>query len=325
MEELVSIIIPTYNVENYVCRGIESCINQTCKNIEIVIIDDGSTDNTPNIIKKYAENDKRIKYFFQKNHGVSNARNKGLDFASGDYVIFLDSDDWLELNTVEYLLNMKKKYENYFITTNFKSVYLENKKIKKNQELQNTQETLEVVNSKKIYSSFILDKYRMKSSCYKLFSKKILTDNNIYFREDIYHGEDGLFVFEYLLHVENILYSTKQLWNILERPNSASRGKFNKKLFTAITSVEEMIKLVKDDKNLEKELKKYLCLRTRYVFFEGIKDDKLNKNEEKFLKKKIKSLEKLYLEDQKILKKIKSYITIRLPKTFLRILLKIKN
>ena len=322
MKDLVSIIIPAYNVENYIFRGIESCINQTYKDIEIIIIDDGSSDNTQNIIKEYAQKDSRIKYLFQENKGVSAARNTGLDISKGDYVIFLDSDDWLELNTVEYLLNKKKEYKDYFITTNFKTIYLENEKIKIEKEIE---EVLELLSSKKISSTFISTKYRVKSSCYKLFSKEILDANKIRFKENIYHGEDGLFVFEYLLHVENVLYTTKQLWNILERPNSASRGKFNKKFFTVITAVEEMIKLAKNDKNLEKELKKYLYCRTKYIYFCGIKDNALNKNEEKILKSQIKNLEKLYLKDQRKLKKLKSYIAIRLPKTLLKVLLNIKN
>lgn len=323
MKDLVSIIIPAYNVENYIFRGIESCINQTYKNIEIVIIDDGSIDNTQNIIKEYVQKDSRIKYLFQENKGVSAARNKGLDIAGGNYIIFLDSDDWLETNTVEYLLNKKKEYESYFITTNFKAVYLEDENLKIEEEIE--EEVIELITSQEISSTFILTKYRVKSSCYKLFSKKILDENRIRFREDIYHGEDGLFVFEYLLHIENVLYTTKQLWNILERPNSASRGKFNKKFFTAITAVEEMIKLSRNDKNLKKELKKYLYYRTKYIYFSGIKDNALNKNEEKILKNQIKNLEKLYLKDQRKLKKLKSYIVVRLPKALLKTLLNIKN
>lgn len=321
MKNMVSIIIPAYNVENYIFRCIESCINQTYNNIEIIIIDDGSSDNTQSIIKKYIQKDNRIKYLFQENRGVSTARNKGLDVANGDYIIFLDSDDWLELNAVEYLLKKKEEYLNCFITTNFRSVYLKNKKLEADKKLE---ERLELLSSREISSTFVLTKYRVKSSCYKLFSKKILDDNKIRFRENIYHGEDGLFVFEYLQHIEKVLYSTRQLWNILERPNSASRGKFNKKFFTAITAVEEMMKLVKNDENLEKELKKYLYCRTKYVYLNAIKDNFLNKNDEKILKNKIIQLEKLYFQDKKFLEKIKWYIGIRLPKFFIKFLLKIK-
>ena len=321
MEVLVSIIIPTYNVEDYVFRGIESCINQTYKNIEVIVVDDGSTDNTRNIIQKYAKKDNRIKYFFKENNGVSSARNMGLDIANGDYFIFLDSDDWLELDAVEYLVSKNKEYRDYFITGNFKSGYLKNNKIEME---KNTDETLEIISSKKMCLTFISPKYRIRSSCYKLFSKEIINKNKVRFREDIYHGEDGLFVFEYLLHTEKVLYSTKSLWNVLERPNSASRGKFNKKFFTAITAVEEMIKLSQNNKELEKELKKYLYVRAKGIFFSGVRDNALTKDEEKSLKKQIIELEQLVLKDEKIFKKIKHYISVRLPKCLIRLLLNSK-
>lgn len=320
---LVSIIIPTYNVESYIFRGLESCINQTYKNIEIIIIDDGSTDKTRDIIKRYSEKDNRIKYFFQKNKGVSSARNKGLDISGGEYIIFLDSDDWLELNTVEYLLEKKSNNKDCFIICDRYFAYLDlDDSIFK--ERQNEDENEIILSNKEILLNVGTKKYNLQSSCYKLFSKKIL-NNNIRFKEDIYHGEDGLFVFEYLFFVQNVFYINKPLWNILERTDSSSRGKFNKKFFTAITAVKEMIKLAENDKELKEYLKKYLYIRTKQVFFKGIKDKGLNIEEERLLKKQIIELEKLYFEDLNIMKKIKFYFSIRIPKILIRFLLNIRK
>ena len=100
----VSVIIPVYNVEKYIERCILSVINQTLKDIEIIIVNDGSTDDTKKNIEKYL-NDKRIVYVEQKNSGLSGARNKGLSIAKGDYISFIDSDDYVDNNFIEKLYN----------------------------------------------------------------------------------------------------------------------------------------------------------------------------------------------------------------------------
>lgn len=107
--ELISLIIPVYNTEKYLRGCLDCVINQTYKNLEIIIINDGSTDNSLDIINKYASNDKRIKVLDIPNSGGGNARNKGLDIATGDYIGFVDSDDTLELSMYELLMHYIKK------------------------------------------------------------------------------------------------------------------------------------------------------------------------------------------------------------------------
>lgn len=102
---LISVIVPIYNVDKYLESCIRSIINQTYYNLEIILVDDGSTDNSGKIIDEYAQKDSRIKVIHQKNKGVSNARNNGLAIANGDYIIFLDSDDIFDLTMLEKLLN----------------------------------------------------------------------------------------------------------------------------------------------------------------------------------------------------------------------------
>ena len=96
-KEKISVIIPVYNVEKYLKRCLDSVINQTYKNLEIILVDDGSTDNSGKICDEYAKNDKRIIVIHKENGGVSVARNIGLDICTGDYVNFIDSDDWIDL------------------------------------------------------------------------------------------------------------------------------------------------------------------------------------------------------------------------------------
>jgi glycosyltransferase involved in cell wall biosynthesis len=115
---VVSIIIPTYNYGIYLPTAIQSCLNQTYKSIEIIVVDDGSTDDTKDIVKDF--NDSVI-YFYQKNSGVSAARNKGLELAKGDYLAFLDSDDYLTNNSIEIKLDILKKHPDIGIV--FSSTY----------------------------------------------------------------------------------------------------------------------------------------------------------------------------------------------------------
>ena len=101
----VSVIIPIFNVEKYLKKSLDSVVNQTLKEIEIIAIDDGSTDNSLNILKEYQNTDDRIIIFEQENKGPGEARNLALNHVKGEYVFFLDSDDWIELNTLEKLYN----------------------------------------------------------------------------------------------------------------------------------------------------------------------------------------------------------------------------
>ena len=103
----ISIIVPIYNAEKYLNKCIDSIINQTKKELEIILINDGSTDNSETIIKKY--DDKRIKYFKNKNQGIGKTRNFGIDKATGKYIMFLDSDDFLELNACEKMYEKAEK------------------------------------------------------------------------------------------------------------------------------------------------------------------------------------------------------------------------
>lgn len=104
-EKIISIIIPAYNAEKYISKCLDSLINQTYKNLEIIVVNDGSTDNTLKILEKYASDDNRIKVLNQKNSGASQARNNALKIFSGDYLMFADADDWLDENTCESALN----------------------------------------------------------------------------------------------------------------------------------------------------------------------------------------------------------------------------
>lgn len=111
MSTLVSIVVPVYKVEPFLDRCLESIVNQTYKNLEVILVDDGSPDNCPQMCDKWAEKDNRIKVIHKKNDGLSNARNSGIEIANGEYIMFADSDDFMQNDMVEFLLNLSVKYD----------------------------------------------------------------------------------------------------------------------------------------------------------------------------------------------------------------------
>lgn len=121
--DLISIIIPVYNVEKYIDRCLSSVINQIYKNIEIIVVNDGSTDNSENICKKYAEEDKRIVLTNQSNKGLSAARNAGLEAAKGKYVMFVDSDDYVEENYVFHPYHKLIETDSDIVEFNYRVCY----------------------------------------------------------------------------------------------------------------------------------------------------------------------------------------------------------
>lgn len=108
MEDLISVIVPIYNVENYLGKCIDSIINQTYRNLEIILVDDGSPDNCGEICDQYASQDIRIRVIHKTNGGLSDARNAGMQIMNGEFLMFVDSDDWLQDNCVEILYEIQK-------------------------------------------------------------------------------------------------------------------------------------------------------------------------------------------------------------------------
>lgn len=239
MHDKVSIIIPAYNVESYIGRGIKSSLAQSHGNIELVIVDDGSTDGTWNVIERYS-GDARVKSAKQANSGVSSARNHALDMATGDYVVFLDSDDWLELDTCEQLLRMRKAHPDLLIAADAYFVNMDGGQEKR--EASSTGSSSKTLNSDEAILEFgVFNSVHIGSSCYKLFSMEAIRNRGLRFDESISHTEDGLFVFDYLKGCKGLYYEPLPLWNILERPGSATLSGYSDKMLSSIDAIDRMI------------------------------------------------------------------------------------
>ena len=258
----VSIIVPAYNVEKYIYRAIESILRQTYRNIEAIIIDDGSTDKTWDIIKRYSEQYNIIKGYHQNNNGVSTARNNGLSKVTGDYCVFLDSDDWLEDNAIEYLLKVQEKYPDKLVCCDRYFAYIDGQGCII-RERQREKDLEKVISKLEAMRNIGTGCFNLQSSCYKLFNFSLLS--NLKYNTNISHGEDGLFVFEYLKMTNGIVFSTEPLWNILERPGSATTSSYNKKWLSAITAADIVRNYGRENPNISFDLDMYYIDRIEMV------------------------------------------------------------
>lgn len=287
MSSLVSVVIPAYNVEKYIERGINSVLEQTYSNIELVIVDDGSTDKTWEIITGYKKLENNLIAVHQNNAGVSSARNMALDLCNGRYVIFLDSDDWLERDAVEYLVDLAIKNPGFFINVDrYFAIINEQGKIEK--ERQRKDELIEKVDLEDALMNTGTGKYNLQSSCYKLFDMEIINKNRLRFDSHIYHGEDGLFVFQYLNNCNGIVFSTKPLWNILERTGSATTSPYNSKWLSMVDAVDIMIKHCQHSDKIKKALRVYRAERAVLLANAYFKNGALPKGDKKIIKKRLK-------------------------------------
>ncbi len=206
MDELISVIVPTYNSAQTINRCINSIRNQSYKNIEIIIVNDGSTDDTLYRLLNLADTDNRIKIYNIKNSGVSKARNIGIEKAKGEYVMFVDSDDYIEEKMVDKLLDMRKKYNmmpicKYSILTNG---YTEETK-EENVEVR-------VLELRKCFYELFFEQNALKAPWGKLYDLKIIKNNNIVFEKNLSLGEDIIFNLNYMKYEESICYSNERLY-----------------------------------------------------------------------------------------------------------------
>lgn len=228
--EKVSIIVPVYNVEDYIKRCIDSLIYQTYKNIEILLVDDGSTDKSGNICDEFGKVDKRIKVIHKKNGGLSDARNIGIQESKGNYLCFIDSDDFIEKDMIEKLYNSIKKHDSD-IACCAKVIEFQNKKIVKNNGKEFCINNIQALS--KILSYEQID----TSACDKMFKKQLF--NNIRFPKNRYYEDMGtiykLFeISDKISHISDIGY------HYYMRVDSITTERFSKKQFDSLYFAKEI-------------------------------------------------------------------------------------
>ena len=215
---MVSILVPVYNAAPYLRECVESITGQTYADLQIVLINDGSTDDSWKIMKELASKDKRIEIYSQHNNGVATTRNRLLSKVRGDFVLFVDSDDWIELNTIELLLQEQEK-EDYDIVAF---------------QLTSPKPNDEHYSQKEVVKKFLEHSVFRGSLCDKLVKADLYKDLEI--DQTVSYGEDAMLMWLVLQRVKKVRVIGKVLYHYRVNNDSLSHQQFNGKKFTAYTT-----------------------------------------------------------------------------------------
>lgn len=242
---LISVIVPAYNIAEFLPRCLDSILNQTYSNLEVIVISDGSTDETNDIIKEYAEKDSRMVPIFKVNSGVSDTRNKGLEIAKGDYIGFVDGDDYIEPNMYEILLNNAIENDADISHCGYQMVFPTRVDYYYNTGRKVTQD------NKKGIRDIIVGDYVEPGIWNKLYRKSII--ENVFMPVDIKINEDVLFNFYAFTKSKKSVYEDLPLYHYILRKGSAATSKVNtNKLYDPIKVRKEIFEYCL--KNYDKEL-----------------------------------------------------------------------
>lgn len=269
----VSIIIPTYNTEDYISDCLKSVLNQTYSNIEIVIVDDGSSDNTSSVISTICEKEKNIRFYENKNFGVSYSRNYAMNQCTGEYIAFVDSDDIIASDYIETLVTTieMEKADMSAVTMVKKSIFNENDFSDGNSVIYYGENIITQLFG--VYEGFLVN---------KLYKKCILEKYSIRFHEDILVCEDLLFNMEYLDHCNRVVLNSGRKYFYRQRRSSASCQLDNIKWFDIFQAYSIILKLLKKYPSAEKRaIERYaisLCeAQYRLRFFSRSKRKEIKK------------------------------------------------
>lgn len=233
-QPLISIIVPVYNVKEYLDDCINSLVGQTYTHLEIILIDDGSTDGSGQLCDIWKNKDPRIVVIHDSNHGVCHARNHGLRLAKGEFIGFADPDDWIDLNAYEEMVNAMISSQSDACGTGFVINSFDGGKILKNDKgnksILSRDEAIDV-----IYSTEIEKNYLTWSLCDKLFSRKAL--KNVFFDESLHLSEDQLFLWHTLKNISQFVYIPLCSYHYRMRDGSATHTALDIKKGTYIDAI----------------------------------------------------------------------------------------
>lgn len=273
MDDLISIIIPVYNVEKYLDKCLDTVINQTYKNIEIIIVNDGSTDNSLDICNKYKNLDNRVKVFSIKNSGASQARNYALKKAKGKYLAFVDSDDYIDLDMIELLYNNMIKEKADLSCCSFYEVFKDD--IKKKTE----EDKVYIMNNKKTIEKSFLDEGLSVYLWNKLYKRELFKNIELPVGKS---SQERFVMYEIFDKAKRVVYQSICKYYYIQRKNSTAHNlvKVNTDSIEASLNAVNYLKKYKDIRPLA--VKEYLLTRLRcykkLVYYNKKIDKRIRKN-----------------------------------------------
>ena len=286
----ISIIVPVYNVEPYLHRCIDSILAQTFTDFELILVDDGSPDNCPAICDEYAEKDPRIVVIHKENGGVSSARNNGLSIATGQKIVFCDSDDELPQNALQLLYNSAQETNAQLVIGDFKDICINEEKntISFTQSYTRKQQSINT-DDKSLFEFWT--KNNMLSSCGKMFDRELIALNNLSFNPDLVVMEDYAFVIDYVSKCTYISMIKEVVYNYYHTATPVmyrrSRRDFLFDILAVSQKLQEFLTINHADRSEEYQAATiYSTLRMSYDVLWSLESSSIHARKEKY--KKIK-------------------------------------
>lgn len=283
MQKLVSVIIPVYNVVEYLQQSVESILNQTYESLQVILIDDGSTDGSSQLVDMMKKNDNRIKTIHKKNEGLSAARNLGLGLARGEYAYFFDSDDLAESNLIEEAVNFLEENNADFVTFTHDVFDEKNQYFRggiNNQEYKLSR----IVSNEELISKVLIGKIRVAAWSY-IFRKKIFTDANIVFQvAKKYEDNDTTPLLILASTKSGILQSQDTPYYHYRRRSNSITGSLTRSNYSDLISITDSVKrIIKNNTDITYELDVYTLNQYLSAFrilriINGTKEEYLNIN-----------------------------------------------
>lgn len=292
LKPCISVIVPVYNTEKYLKDCINSILTQTFNDLELILIDDGSTDNSGVICDEYAKLDARVRVFHQENRGVSTARNVGIDNALGEYITFVDADDYIVNNALEILYNDIVNNKADISYAGGVKVY------------ESATEALEKAQFKiwqgdSALRESLMGNYHTNSACRKLYNKEFI--GTIRFEDGRKIHEDGFFLFCCFLKKPTVFIRNVCVYRYRNNPESASKSAFSDKFFDVLHFAERKKELITEYfPEYEAEMKNML-VRANLIMLQLLckTNDKKYKKDIRKCIKKVKKLKKYYIAKRK--------------------------
>lgn len=296
VSSLVSVVVPVYNVEKYLCECLDSILAQTYKHVEVILINDGSCDKSGDIMNRYAKKDKRVRVVHKKNEGVSETKNLGIKLATGEYITFIDADDYIREDFIKNLMHDAKKYDTRIVTTATDILPIE----------KDSLESVEECSSYEAIERMFYGTLERSDNGMQLFDRELLVKNNISFDAKKKVGEDFDFFIQALMHCDKIIVDYRRMYYYRPNPTSTMNQGVNEGLMKAVDNFFEIgERLIKEYPRIQKavETKKFsdsvaLMMRSYPVRNEWLSDYKR-------LEQNIKSLKRQVLFDRKARRKVR--------------------
>lgn len=264
--ELISIIIPVYNVEKYLEKCVDSIINQTYKNLEIILVDDGATDSSGKLCDELAKIDNRIKVYHKENGGLSDARNYGVEKSTGGYIGFVDSDDYIDTEMYEKLYEAIKKENVDVAECNLKIIYTDR------EELFTEQKYYNIYTKQEYLEEYLKIEKIFGSACVRLIKSDIA--KKLKFPVGKLY-EDTYYAYDLIEKVDRYVIMNNPYYNYLMRENSITNTKFNPRIFDLIEIVEKFHKTTYEN---YPGLKEAADCRKMYAYFSVLNSILLEEN-----------------------------------------------